>query len=295
MMTKQLVSLTLLSVVMFFYGQGGQRPPEILQAAQDGDVDAVKSLLMDEPTLVHVQDDFGATALHWAAIYGRREVVAELLKYKPDVNLEERHGGTAMHWAAHFDDPDVVASLIEHGAEIDHRNQMGRTPLHVAARRGNLEVAKLLLDKGADKDLRVEDGSTVLHIAARNGHPVMLDLLIRAGVDPSVENKAAKTYMDELFVRPDIVRRSPEALAGFAGRYRVKGRRREFDIRWESGHLYFYAFGKDELLPISDRGFITDSERLFFTFTKDSDGIVDGLVFEFPGGQIQAEKIVGEK
>jgi ankyrin repeat protein len=275
--------------------QGGQKPSEILQAAQAGDVDTVKVLLMDEPTLIHVKDDFGATALHWAAIYGRREVVAELLKYKPDVNLEERHGGTSMHWAAHFDDPGVVVCLIEEGAEIDHRNQMGRTPLHVAARRGNLKEAKLLLEKGADAKLKVEDDSTVLHIAARNGHPEMLELLINGGADRTVKNKAAKTYMDELFIRPGIVPLSREALAGYAGRYQAKGRPREFDIRWESGHLFYYAFGKDELLPVSDTEFITDSERLFFTFTKNGNGSVNGLIFKFPGGQFQAERIGGEK
>ena len=87
---------------------------DIIGAAKSGNALQVKSLLEVNPELIKTADSgIGATALHWACIYGRKDAVAVILAYNPDVNTEEAHGGTTMHWAAHFNDAEVIGWLLD--------------------------------------------------------------------------------------------------------------------------------------------------------------------------------------
>jgi ankyrin repeat protein len=64
-------------------------------------------------------DGFGLTALHYAAIYGRTDVVAILLEAGADIDAPDPHGWTALHMAADSGHIDVVRLLIEEGADLD--------------------------------------------------------------------------------------------------------------------------------------------------------------------------------
>ena len=86
---------------------------DIIKAAKAGDALRVKSILETTPELVKITDNgIKATALHWAAMYGRKDVVRIILTYNPDVNTEEAHAGTTMHWAAHYDDAEVIEWIM---------------------------------------------------------------------------------------------------------------------------------------------------------------------------------------
>ncbi len=264
---------------------------DIIQAAKAGDVAKIESLLAANPDLVEAKGSgLGATALHWAAIYGRREAVAVLLRYGSDVNTAEEHDGTTMHWAAHSDDAEVIGWLLDKGANIDHANQMGRTPLHVAARRGCQNVAKTLIERGADIHATIKNGGTALHVAARNGHKDVIELLIAAGVSKTVQNKQAKTYLDLMYNRPVIQAVDPQLLDAFVGVYKDEPNL-ILRFRKENNRLYHYAFGKDELLPLSENKFITDGELKFFTFLKDENGLGTQVQYKGPRGERIAYRV----
>jgi len=285
--------LVLVIVIFFIAGDfitiAGSK--EIIEAAKWGNIDKVRKLLEKTPGLIKKTDGgLGANALHWAAIYGRKEVIKIILNFNPDVNAQEGHEGTTMHWAAHFDDPEVIGWLLDRGASIDHVNRYGRTPLLVAARRGCKKVINILLKRGANIRATLRDGSTALHIAARNGHAGVIDYLIDQGLDPEIKNKKSLTYKDVLFKRPKTAKIDPKVYSEYAGLYkRTDGR--ILDIRLENLHLYYYAFGKDQLLPISESQFITSAERKFFTFIKADTGEIMGLLFKIGTREIKAKKI----
>jgi ankyrin repeat protein len=219
LVTKKTIIVLILSGI-FFLQIGFAQESEIIEAAKSGNAKKVKALLKDDPGLINTEDSgIGATALHWALIYGKKDVVKAILAYDPDVNKSEAHGGTTMHWAAHFDDAENIQWLLDKGAEIDHINQYGRTPLLVAARRGNINVARILLERGADINAKVLDGSTALHIAARNGHTKIIDLFLAEGLDPEIKNNDGQTYKDILFIRPEIIEIDPSLPALYAGLY----------------------------------------------------------------------------
>jgi len=263
---------------------------DIIEAAKFGGADRVKSLLDKNPELVKKTDDgLQATALHWAAMYGRKDVVAVILAHNPDVNVEEAHRGTTMHWAAHFDDSEVIAWLLDRGAKIDHKNRYGRTPLLVAARRGCRDVAEILIERGADITATVQNGSTALHITARNGHKDVIELLLAKGADGSIKNDRGQTYKDILFSRPDTIQIDPKIYDSYAGLYeREDGR--TLDIRRENNSLYYFAYGKDELLPITESHFITSAEVKYFSFVRNEKGEVTEVIYKAGNLEYRATK-----
>ncbi len=280
----------LLSGLLFlpkgFAGEG-----DIIEAAKAGDAEKVKLLLKADPGLIRTVDsEIGGTALHWALIYGRKDVVKAILAYDPDINKTEAHNGTPMHWAAHFDDAENIRWLLERGAKIDHVNQYGRTPLLVAARRGCIHVASFLLERGADINAKVNDGSTALHIAARNGHAELVALFISQGLDPGIRNLGGQTYQDVLFTRPKRVEIDPSSVSRYAGLYAPPAGP-PLEIHLENKKLYYYAYGKDELCPISENRFITSAEVKYFEFVNDDEGNVSEVIYRSGSTTVRSKKV----
>ena len=65
-----------------------------------------------------------------------------LIQGKVDLNARDNFGDTALHWAARKGLRDGVICLLEAGADFDLRNYEGKRPIDVAE---NDEVARLEL------------------------------------------------------------------------------------------------------------------------------------------------------
>ncbi len=131
---------------------------------------AVASLLIEAGAEVEALDRWGRTPLHWAAQFGRADVVDLLLRAGAGVDRQASDGATPLHWAAQEGHAGVVQRLLRAGASVDRQDGDGRTPLHRAAWRGRAEVVKILLDAGADPGIRNRSGQTPLHESRSNGH-----------------------------------------------------------------------------------------------------------------------------
>ena len=70
---------------------------EIHQAAWDGDLEKVKTLLKDNPDLVFSKDKINYTPLHVAALKGHKDVMKFLLASKADVNAKDINGKTPLN------------------------------------------------------------------------------------------------------------------------------------------------------------------------------------------------------
>ena len=71
-------------------------------------------------------------------------------------NKDEYHGYTALHYAAIMGRLDVVNLLLQYEASVDVQDNDGRTPLDHAALSDNSEVVKLLEHNGAKKGASAE-------------------------------------------------------------------------------------------------------------------------------------------
>eukprot|EP00873_Tetraselmis_striata_P026000 jgi/Tetstr1/446264/TSEL_033808.t1 len=144
-------------------------------------------------------DEYGRTALHWAALKGHTKVVALLLRGAEggpaaDLSCRDKQGRTALHCAA-LNGPcrgGGAAAAGRGGLSCGrHLLQTKRdmTALHYAAQGGHAAVVELLLrgvegGPAADISCTNESGMTALHCAALRGHTGVVELLLR-GVEGS--------------------------------------------------------------------------------------------------------------
>ena len=102
-----------------------------------------------------------AKSLHEAARDGDIELVKSLISKGADVNaMSGRWGGTPLHLASSFGHRDVVEFLIASGTDVNAKNKYGRTPLHDAIGRGQTETVELLRKHGAETKDSVEPEKT---------------------------------------------------------------------------------------------------------------------------------------
>jgi len=72
------------------------------EAVESGDIDRVRHLLIEQPTLATARDVRGATALHHAAFNGHRAIVTLLCANGAELNARDGvHDATPTGWAIH--------------------------------------------------------------------------------------------------------------------------------------------------------------------------------------------------
>ncbi|MFI2782174.1 ankyrin repeat domain-containing protein [Streptomyces sp. ALB3] len=91
----------------------------------------------------------GDLPLCGAACGGHTEVVGALLAGGAEPDLAEEFGFTALRWAAGLGHAGVAEMLLAHGADPDLPGPQGEVPLVVAARRGSVPTVRALLRHGA--------------------------------------------------------------------------------------------------------------------------------------------------
>ncbi|XP_061385224.1 poly [ADP-ribose] polymerase tankyrase [Danaus plexippus] len=146
---------------------------ELFEACKVGDVARVKKLIT--PQSVNARDTAGrkSTPLHFAAGYGRREVVEILIAGGAALQARDEGGLQPLHNACSFGHADVVRALLAAGAPPAARDNWGYTPLHEAAAKGKVDVCIALLQHGADPNIRNTEGKTPLDLADPATKPVL--------------------------------------------------------------------------------------------------------------------------
>jgi ankyrin repeat protein len=157
------------------------RAARMMEEIRNGDRQALKKALSQDPKAANLKGPGGSTPLMYAALYGDADSVRLLLKSGADPNLRNDAGATALMWAT--DDPERTRLLLESGADANARSDDGRTPLLIAAGRvGSGAVVKLLLDHGANPSVTGPRGSALAE-AAYNADETALRMLIEHGAD----------------------------------------------------------------------------------------------------------------
>jgi len=194
-----------------------ERTTMLIEAATDGDLEAVKRLI-DQGITLETRDAARRTPLLIATRNDHLEVAAALIAAGADVNAKDnirdtpflyagaegrnavlrlilasgranladtnRYGGTALIPAAHHGHPETVRMLLETAIDIDHVNRLGWTALMEAVILGDggpvyREIVGDLVRAGA-RDIADNDGVTALEHARRLGY-AEIERLIAAG------------------------------------------------------------------------------------------------------------------
>eukprot|EP00300_Choanocystis_sp_HF-7_P001408 c11137_g1_i1.p1 GENE.c11137_g1_i1~~c11137_g1_i1.p1 ORF type:complete len:368 (-),score=65.60 c11137_g1_i1:45-1148(-) len=125
-------------------------------------------------------DSQGRSALHWAAMLARIDVLEWLQTL--GIGLSGRSSGLrpreAIHFASMFGQTVAVEWLVEHGVNINAADEFGWTPLTYTAIFGFPETCASLLRQGASLALADDQGRTPLHWACEKGHEYVARLLL---------------------------------------------------------------------------------------------------------------------
>jgi len=133
-----------------------------------------KSCLLDAKVPVD-----GTSALFAAIGEGYVSVAWRILDLGADIEIANNHGATALSYAVIRGRWELVKGLIERGANLDTKLLDGSTLLHVSAQGGHASMAKRLLEvDGLDPNAMGPDGMTPLHMAARGGYKAVMEVLL---------------------------------------------------------------------------------------------------------------------
>ncbi|MEP7353605.1 MAG: ankyrin repeat domain-containing protein [Acidobacteriota bacterium] len=197
----------------------------VIDAAKNGRVDEVSSLLDADPTLATAATMAGAQLIH-AAYFAGQTAVIELLFQRgvtldpylaADLGMLDKvkaateadpdfpgefgpNGFTALHRACYWGQADVARFLLDEGTDPNAITQdkfLQIAPLGCAVATADvpnpsddedavLELVQLLVERGAKVNARRRDGLTALHSAAFRGHLKVIRYLLDHGADPAM-------------------------------------------------------------------------------------------------------------
>ncbi len=197
---------------------------QALAAVNEGDLDELRRLAAEDPTVAEARAETGVSILleacyrkrgdmaeallavrrtpldvFEAAALDRVERLEEILESEPDaLGTWSADGFTPLHLAAFFGHSRSTRLLLTRGGEVDAvaRNPMKVRPLHAAMVVGARDVIVALLVAGADPNARQQAGFTPLQAAAHRGATELAELLLSHGADPAAVNDAGKTALD---------------------------------------------------------------------------------------------------
>jgi ankyrin repeat protein len=151
------------------------------------------------PGAMTIEGPDGGSILIHAAESGNPEIVQEILRYHPNLEIRGRERKTALFAAGEYrlgDNIDkngsraeCVRLLVQSGADVNARDFRGNTLLHYAY---FSDVAKELLKAGADVNARNINGETPLFTVDEG----IIPLLVKHGADFSIRNYHGETVME---------------------------------------------------------------------------------------------------
>ncbi|XP_072229854.1 poly [ADP-ribose] polymerase tankyrase-2-like [Leuresthes tenuis] len=148
-------------------GAGGpeQARRELFEACRSGDLERVRKLVTTENVNSRNTAGRKSTPLHFAAGFGRKDVVHFLLQNGANVHARDDGGLISLHNASSFGHAEVVSLLLHYGADANARDNWNYTPLHEAAIKGKMDVCIVLLQHGAEPTIQNTDGRNALDLA----------------------------------------------------------------------------------------------------------------------------------
>ena len=100
-----------------------------------------KEVDMNEGHIMHEPSDVRRLPLIGTIEEGHEDVALELLSVGVDIHVKDEDGRTALHWACEKGLEEVVETLISLGSQVDERDMFGLTPVMLAADSSKTEIS----------------------------------------------------------------------------------------------------------------------------------------------------------
>ena len=159
--------------------------------------DLSKLVITDSNGGMTMESEGAGSLLIYAAASGNPDMVREILRYHPKLEMRDRDGKTAIFAAASylFGDEDgaraeCVRLLAQAGANVNARDDDGNTPLHETFL---TDVEEELLNLGADVNARNKEGETPIFTTVDDK---AIPLFIEHGADLTIRNNKGETVIE---------------------------------------------------------------------------------------------------
>lgn len=121
-------------------------------AADIGDIDAIRRFLQDPKCNVNDTTPTGESALFFAARAGQTEAVKVLLAARAKADLSNHNHVSAMHAAASSGNVEILKMLLDAGVNVNAPDKIGATPLHYSVPFGHphFSAFRFLIKRGAN-------------------------------------------------------------------------------------------------------------------------------------------------
>ncbi|KAF2894544.1 hypothetical protein ILUMI_11629, partial [Ignelater luminosus] len=156
-------------------------------------------ILCSQDIVIDSRDNYGMTALHYAILMcteNQEDVISELLKNKPNLNILDHTGNTALHHAVHYNQESCLKLFFNSelaNSDILEVKDNEETLLISSPKAGNIPLVHLMLSFGADIKAKDKLRDTALQWTANNGHVDTVDLLLVEEADAKAYNKFQRT------------------------------------------------------------------------------------------------------
>ncbi len=118
------------------------------------DLTLVQTLLASQNIILDLQCSRGGTALMYASTKKPLEMVKALFDTKRpiDINIKDNYGRTALFYAAYGGNKEVAEYLITKGADINIKNKQEETAFDWANKKGHIDIANILINPKSLED-----------------------------------------------------------------------------------------------------------------------------------------------
>jgi uncharacterized protein len=192
----------------------GTRSAAFWLAAVEDNVELLD--LLKDADMIRAKDDFGRTALAYAARHGSVRAVALLLRNGASADQTDTYGITPMMLAAGAGHGEVIKHLLEARAPINSQDRVGNTALMYAVSQHHEDIGLQLLAAGAEiKSVNVQ-GWSALDWALRTNSTVLANRLRDLGLTTTrkvaIKTDSPRVPLQHAAVGTDLYRDWPDIL-----------------------------------------------------------------------------------
>merc|ERR1719150_2565938 len=113
-------------------------PVTIQEACKMGDKKAVEDYLKAPGMDIEAKDAKGVSCLGYAIGANRIAIVKMLMDKKANPSAVDSSGGSGLHYAAAYGRKELLEFLVKSGGDINKKNTAGQTPLALATKNNRL-------------------------------------------------------------------------------------------------------------------------------------------------------------
>ena len=165
-----------IKIVALFFFQIGFAQQDIFDIARKGTVEAVKTIMKQNPGAIDSISREGFSPLILACYRGNIDVAKFLIKEVKDINGNSSMG-TPLMAAVVKGNKEIVEVLLDNKANPNLTDANGTTALIYAVQFNYISIVKLLLDFKADKSKIDDKGKTAFEYAAFSNNEEIINLL----------------------------------------------------------------------------------------------------------------------